>query len=384
MGFLGYRREDGGVGVRNHVLVMSSVSCANGVVQGIGRELPQVKTITHTEGCGRGPADVAVSLRTLSNVARHPNVAATLVVGLGCETLKAELVAERARGGGRPVEVIGIQQQGGTLKTTRRGVELARRMLDHASQCRREEVGFEQLTLAMECGGSDSMSGITANPCVGVVADWLVARGGRAILSELTEFVGTEPILGERCATPEVREKLLGLLEAHGQRLKRELGAFAHRVISPGNQEGGLSSIQEKSLGCIQKGGTTPIREVLDYAEPPSEAGLAIMNTPGSDVFSITGKVAAGAQMVLFTTGRGTPAGSPLAPVVKIASNSRLFEWMADDMDFDAGRVVQGMTIAEVGAELVELVAQVASGRPTKSELTRTELFSIHTIGSAF
>ena len=384
MGFLGYRRGDGGVGVRNHVLVMSSVSCANGVVQSIGNALPEVKTITHTEGCGRGPLDVPNSLRTLEGVARHPNVAAVLVVGLGCETLKAELVAERARGGDRSIETIGIQQLGGTPKTIERGVEIARRMLDDVARCRREEFGFEHLTLALECGGSDSMSGITANPCVGVVADWLIAQGGCAILSELTEFVGTEPILGQRCATPELREKLLGLLEAHGQRLERELGAFAHQVISPGNQEGGLSSIQEKSLGCIQKGGTTPIRQVVDYAEAPSEAGLVIMNTPGSDIFSITGKVAAGAQMVLFTTGRGTPAGSPIAPVVKIASNSRLFEWMPDDMDFDAGRVVAGMTIPEVGAELIDLVGEVANGRATKSELTRTELFAIHTVASAF
>jgi altronate dehydratase large subunit len=384
MGFMGYRRRDGGVGVRNHVVVMSSVSCANGVVLGIGRELPDVKTVTHTEGCGRGPADVGLSLRTLAGVARNPNVAAVLVVGLGCEWIQAELLADRARDGAKPIEFIGIQQLGGTRKTIARGVEIARQMLEAASGIEREAFGFEHLTLAMECGGSDSMSGVTANPCVGVVADWLVGQGGRVILSEITEFLGTEAIVGERCATPELRENLLGLLAEHGRQVKQALGPMANRVISPGNAEGGLSSIAEKALGCIQKGGTSQIREVVEYAEVPAEKGLVVMNTPGSDIFSITGKIAGGAQMVLFTTGRGTPAGSPIAPVVKIASTTRLFEWMSDDMDFDAGRVMAGASLPDVGSALVDLVTEVASGRLTRSELTGTELFAIQTVGQAF
>jgi len=384
MGFLGYRREDGGVGVRNHVVVMSSVSCANAVVEQIGHALPEVKIVTHTEGCGRGPADFPVALRTLVGVAQHPNAAAVLVVGLGCESIKAPLVAERAENGGRPIEVIGIQECGGTPKTIARGIEIAEDLLAGASEREREEFGFEHLTLAMECGGSDSMSGLTANPCVGVVADWLVEQGGRVILSEITEFLGTEAIVAERCATPELREKFLTLLRNHGERVKRELGPMANLVISPGNQEGGLSSIAEKSLGCIEKGGTSPIRDVVDYAECSEQKGLVIMNTPGSDIFSITGKIASGAQLALFTTGRGSPAGSPIAPVVKIASNSRIFEAMPDDMDFDAGQVMGGRTISDVGGELVDLVVQVANGRASKPELTRTELFAIQTVGAAF
>jgi altronate dehydratase large subunit len=384
MGFMGYRRSNGAVGIRNHVLVMSSVSCANGVVEAIGRELPAVRTITHTEGCGRGPADVPVTLRTLSGIAGHPNVAALLVVGLGCEWLKPELVVGGVAGEGRRIETLGIQEIGGTLRAVERGVELCREMLDDAAKLEREEVGFEQLTLAMECGGSDTMSGLTANPAVGAVADWLVEQGGRVVLSEITEFLGTEAILADRCANDEVRDKLLGTLKAHAERVKQELGAMAHLVISPGNTEGGLSSIAEKSLGCIRKGGTTPIREVLDYAEPPQEKGLVVMNTPGSDVFSITGKIAAGAQMVLFTTGRGSPAGFAIAPVVKIASNSRLYEHMPSDMDFDAGRVAAGNSLAKIGAELAGFVVDVANGQPTKAELTRTELFAIHTVGAAF
>lgn len=383
MGFLGYRRPDGRVGVRNHVVVMSSVSCANGVVLGIGRELPQVKTVTHTEGCGRGPRDVEITMRTLSNVANHPNVAACLIVGLGCEVIKNRFVKDKS-GAGERVQLLGIQETGGTPKTIAKGVEIARKMLEDVAQQQREEFGYEHLTVAMDCGGSDSMSGLTANPTVGKFADWLVAQGGSVILSEVTEFLGTETIVGARCASEEVRDKLLNLLSEHGKLVKKELGAFANFVIAPGNSEGGLSSIQEKSLGCIEKGGTTDIQAVVDYAEQVTKRGLNIMNTPGSDIFSITGKIAGGAQIVLFTTGRGSPAGSPIAPVVKIASNSKLFEWMPDDMDFDAGRVMRGMTLDSAGAELVELVKEVANGRPTAPEKTRTELFSIHTVGPAF
>lgn len=383
MGFMGYPRADGRVGVRNHVVVMSSVSCVNAVVEHIGRALPEVKTVTHTEGCGRGPSDVSVTLRTLANVAAHPNVAGVLLVGLGCEVIKAELIASQV-GEDKRVEWIGIQQSGGSPKTVTRGVEVARKLLEEAAENERREFGFEHLTLAMECGGSDAFSGLTANPSVGFVADWLVEEGGSVILSEITEFLGTEPIVAERCANDEVRQKLLELLEQQKETVKRNLGPLGHTVIAPGNRAGGLSSIQEKSLGCIKKGGSSRIQEVLDYAEPPSTKGLCVMNTPGSDIFSITGMIAGGAQIVLFTTGRGSPAGSPIAPVVKVASNTRLFEWMPDDMDFDAGRIVAGMGLEECGTELVELVKRVAGGEPTAPERTETELFAIHTVGPAF
>ena len=200
----------------------------------------------------------------------------------------------------------------------------------------------------------------------------------------MTEFLGTEAIVAERCANEDVKGKLVKLLQNQRDSVNRELGPLAHTVIAPGNQDGGLSSIQEKALGCIKKGGSSEIQEVLDYAERPSRKGLSVMNTPGSDIFSITGMIAGGAQIVLFTTGRGSPAGSPIAPVMKIASNTRLFEWMRDDMDFDAGRIVRGIGLEECGAELVELVKDVASGEPTAPERTGTELFAIHTVGPAF
>jgi len=324
-----------------------------------------------------------MSLRTLANTAAHPNVAGVILIGLGCEVIKAGLIASRV-GDGRPVESIGIQQSGGTPNAVARGIETATRLLAEAAQIERQEFGFEHLTLAMECGGSDAFSGLTANSSVGVVADWVVEEGGNVILSEVTEFLGTESIVSERCANEEVREKLLNLLSQQDKNVKQALGSHAHTVISPGNQKGGLSSIQEKSLGCIKKGGTTPIQEVLEYADCPSRPGLSVMDTPGSDIFSITGMIAGGAQIVLFTTGRGSPAGSPIAPVVKVASNSRLFEGMPDDMDFDAGRIVDGMSLPDCGAELVEFVKAVASGESTAPERTGTNLFAIHTVGQAF
>ena len=383
MGFLGYRRKDGRVGVRNHIVVMSSVSCANGVVNGIGREVPEVKTVTHTEGCGRGPEDINITLRTLAGVANHPNVAGALIVGLGCEFVKAAFVASRAGNDDR-IEYISIQESGGTPKTIAKGVEIVKRMLADAEKIEREEVGLEHLTMAVECGGSDSLSGLTANPTVGVVSDWLVGEGGSVILSEVTEFLGTEDVVAGRCADDGVKNKLLDLLGNHDKKVKKQLGPLANLVISPGNQDGGLSTIQEKSLGCIRKGGSSDIQDVIDYAEPPTKKGLNVMNAPGSDIFSITGMLAGGAQMVLFTTGRGSPAGSPFAPVVKISTNTKLSEWMPDDIDFDAGRVVDGMTLEACGAELSELVKEVASGKETAAELTKTDLFAIRTVGEPF
>lgn len=384
MGFAGYRRADGRVGVRNHVVVLSSVSCANGVVDAIGRAVPDVVTITHTEGCGRGPDDVTTAIRTLVGTASHPNVAGALVVGLGCEVIGAAMVAERARAGGRRVEFLGIQDTGGTPRTVEAGVRIVRDLLDEAAAVEREEVGFQHLTMAVECGGSDAMSGLTANPTLGLVADWLVGQGGTVIMSEVTEFIGAEDAAGQRCTTDEVRERLLGLLAGQRQRVKDSLGPFAHLVIAPGNAEGGLSSIEEKSLGSFAKGGHTPIRQVVDYAEAPVEHGLVVMDTPGSDVFSMTGKFAGGAQLLVFTTGRGSPAGSPLGPVVKVSTTTDLFERMPDDIDFDAGPVLAGRPMAEVADDLRELVIEVAEGRTTCAERNRTDLFAIHSAGPPF
>jgi altronate dehydratase large subunit len=384
MDFLGYRRWSGAVGTRNHVLVMSSVSCANGVVQAIGRELPEVKTITHTEGCGRATADALIAKRTLAGLGRNSNVAAVLVVGLGCESIKADGLAEDIGAAGTPVEAIVIQDAGGSVKATADGLRIVRRMLAEAGKQRREPCPWSDLTVGMECGGSDALSGLTANCLVGEAADWLVAEGATVILSETTEMIGTEKILAKRAADPRLASEIVALIQRQKQRTEELLGERAGMVISPGNMEGGLSTITEKSLGCIVKGGTTPIQELVAYGQTPSKKGLVLMDTPGSDIFSLTGMAAGGAQLMLFTTGRGTPAGFPTVPVVKIASNSRLYANMTDDMDLDAGTLIDGRALADARDELVGLVQAVAAGRATKAERNRQEMVAIHTTGPAF
>lgn len=384
MGFLGYGRPDGQAGVRNHVLVISSVSCANAVVETIGRELPAVKAITHSEGCGRGPDDVNIAIRTLAGSISNPNVAAALVVGLGCEVIKAATVAGQAAASGKRIELLGIQESGGTPASVAQGVRIASEMLEDANAMTKQEFGFEKLTVAVECGGSDSMSGLTANACIGRVTDWIIDTGGTVLMSEITEFIGAEEAIASRCETPDVRDKLMRLLADQRALVKEKLGPMAHMVIAPGNAEGGLSSIEEKSLGSLAKGGSSKISAVVDYAERPNGSGLVIMNTPGSDIFSMTGKIAGGAQLLLFSTGRGSPAGHPIAPVVKVASNTELFEAMPDDMDFNAGIVMNGATTDDTSAELRDLAIEVASGKLTKAEINRSEMFAIHTTGSPF
>jgi len=384
MGFMGYIRPDGGAGVRNHVVVMSSVSCANGVVNAIARELPQVKPITHTEGCGRGLADLAISTRALIGLAKNPNVAAILFIGLGCEYIKAQNLAKAVSDSGKPVEYLIIQEKGGSKKTARAGIEIAKKFLDQVSEIKRREVGWDKLVVGLECGGSDAMSGVTANPLVGATADWLVSQGATAILSETTEMIGTAHILARRARTPEIADKISTIIANQHKLAHQLLGPFANQAISPGNMDGGLSSIQEKSLGCIIKGGKTPINEIIEYAALPSQKGLIIMDGPGSDIFNITGLAASGVQIMIFTTGRGTPVGFPIAPVIKVATNTLLFDSMNDDMDFNAGRIIEGTSIEALSGELNDYVTSVANGLMPKAEANLQDVLSIHTVGPSF
>ncbi len=384
MGFMGYRRPDGKVGIRNHVVVMSSVSCANGVVNAIGRALPEIKIITHTEGCGRGPADIAISYRTLTGLGKNPNVAAILVVGLGCEFLPAGGLASDIAQSGKPVESLVIQQKGGSRKTTEAGIEIARKFLQDTEGLTRQECGWEELILATNCGGSDALSGVTANPLVGSLSDWLVSQGGTTMLAETTEMIGTEEVLSRRAQSPEIGKQIVDLIKKQRKQAEDVLGPLAHMVISPGNIEGGLSNIMEKSLGCIIKAGTTPLREISDYAVAPTKKGFVIMDTPGSDVYSITGMAAGGAQVMIFTTGRGTPVGFPVMPLIKVASNSELFRNMADDMDVNAGRLLEGTEMKEATEDFITLFTRVVNGQQTKAEINLQDVLSINTVSPPF
>jgi altronate dehydratase large subunit len=366
------------------VAVISTVICANGVVNAICKAAPAAKAITHTEGCGRGLTDIAIASRTLIGLGRNPNVGAVLVVGLGCEFIKAQQVAEGIKSAGKPVAFLVIQEEGGTRKTTDKGLEIARQFLADLQKQKREERDWNQLTVGLECGGSDALSGVTANPLTGMVSDWLVSQGATVILAETTEMIGAENVLARRAATPQIASKIVKLIQDQKQLTQDLLGPLAGLVISPGNIEGGLSSIAEKSLGCVIKAGSSPVNELVAYANPPSQRGLVIMDTPGSDIFQLTGMAAGGAQLIIFTTGRGTPAGCPLAPVIKVASNTETFNKMRDDMDVNAGRLLEGASMEEASQDLIQLAKRVAEGEPTKAEINEQDLLAIHTTGPAF
>jgi altronate dehydratase large subunit len=383
--FLGYPRPKGHAGVRNHLLVLPTVVCANGVARAIGRQVPEAVVIEHGCGCARSGEDNRRTMGVLGGCGAHPNVGAVVVVGLGCEFLPSEELVEQIASSGKPVEFIKIQDCGGSRKTTERGVELALSLLKDISSQKRVPCPVDDLVVGLECGGSDAFSGITANPVVGAFSDWLVSMGGTVILGETTEMIGTEHLLKARAANPSVAEALESYI-SKSKRLAREiLGEAAYLVVAPGNQEGGLSTIMEKSLGCIQKGGTTTINEVVPYAQRPTKRGLIIMDTPGYDVESVAGFLGAGAQLILFTTGRGNPVGTPIAPVIKIASNSALWKRMMDDLDLNAGEVAEGRrTLQEMAQDLVNLVAQVADGRLTKAEENLQASFAISMTREAF
>ena len=370
MEFLGYKRGDGRFGVRNYVLVLSSVSCASGVVDAIGRALPDVVTVNFSSGCGLDP----LGLRVLTGMINNPNVGAALVIGLGCEGTGSQHLVESAQG--KPAEALVIQRDGGSTATTAKGIEIATRLLKELGEQERVPAPVSELVVGLECGGSDALSGVTANPAVGVAADRFVAEGATVILAETTEMIGTAHILKRRAATPELGEQVEKLVNDQQKRVRAILGDLAGMVIAPGNIEGGLSSIAEKSLGCITKGGTTPINEVVDYASRPSKQGLIVMDTPGYDIDSMAGLTAGGAQIILFTTGRGSTAGFPAVPVVKISSNSLTYNNMPGDMDVNAGSIIdEDKTLSEVGREIFDLSLRVAEGRQTCAEINRSVPF---------
>lgn len=384
MRFMGYHRPNGTVGVRNHVLVLPSVMCSNHVVELIGKKVPQAVTLGHPTGCSQIGADFEQTKRTLAGFAANPNVAACLVVGLGCETNESKSLARAIAELGQRVEVIGIQEEGGTTATIARGVELARGLLRETEHFERKPADFSNLILGTECGGSDAFSGITGNPALGRASDRVVAEGGTVILAEIPELVGAEHLLAERAekAVGEKLYELIGRVEARAAAMHVDIRGGNP---APGNIAGGITTIEEKSLGCIYKGGSSPLREVIEYAERPTQKGLVVMDTPGQDIEQMTGMVAGGAQVVVFTTGRGTPTGSPIAPVIKVATNTQMFEKMRENMDINAGEVLDGRrTLEQVGDEIFAWVLEVANGKQTSAEILEFRDFAINRIGPSF
>lgn len=374
--FMGYRRPDGRVGTRNYLAIISSVNCSASVSRAIAdrfrdlRAFPHVDgviALTHKGGCGAhyGGSEVDLLQRTLAGFARHPNVAAYLLVGLGCEVNQiGDMTVNQGLEG--PTSFV-IQDVGGLVETVEAGAQAVARMLPAADAGRRERVPASEIMLALQCGGSDAWSGVTANPALGYAADLLVAQGGTVVLGETTEVYGGEHLLTRRAVSPQVGQKLIDRIRWWEEYTAMN-GAEIDNNPTPGNKLGGLTTIYEKSLGAIAKSGTTPLQDVVGYAEAVRTRGFVHMDTPGYDPVSVTGQVAGGCNLVAFTTGRGSVFGCKPAPTIKVATTSGLYERMRGDMDVNAGRILEGAAVEQVGTEIFDLLLDVASGQPTRSE----------------
>lgn len=379
--FLGYRRADGRVGTRNYIAIISSVNCSAHVTTHIARAFTRerlsafpnvdgVIPITHHTGCGMSHGDLHYDVlqRTLANVALNPNIGAYVLVGLGCEVNQADACCELiGRVATNPRTHINVQVEGGYHKTVAAGVEIVERLLPQVNAMARAPQPVAELKIALQCGGSDGWSGVTANPLLGLVVDGIVAQGGTAVLSETPEIFGAEDLLLRRVASAEVGEKLVARFTWWNEQA-RLLGFSVDNNPGPGNKAGGLTTIFEKSLGAVAKGGGSPVMQVCEYAERVTARGLVFMDTPGYDPVSATGQLAGGCNLIVFTTGRGSLFQSNVAPCIKVASNAALFARMRDDMDFDASVVLNGAAMEHAADALLDLVIATASGQRTRGE----------------
>ncbi|GAB5511907.1 MAG: altronate dehydratase family protein [Hyphomicrobiales bacterium] len=381
--FEGFHRSNGKVGTRNYLGVLTSVNCSGSVARfiadaaindGLLKDFPNIDgiaPIVHGTGCGMADDGEGYDtlFRTLSGYAQHPNFAGILLVGLGCEMMQiSDLVGkDRLRSDGA-FRYMTIQQSGGTVKTVARGITMLRELAEEANTAKRTPAGLEHLTIGLQCGGSDGYSGITANPALGMTSDSIVASGGTTILSETPEIYGAEHLLTARATTPGIADALMERVHwwenytaMHGGRMDNN--------PSPGNKRGGLTTILEKSLGAVAKGGTAPLQGVYKYAEPITTPGFVFMDSPGYDPCSVTGQIASGANLIAFTTGRGSVSGYVPTPCIKLATNSEMFGRMENDMDINCGDVLSdGVSVAEKGNEILDSFIAVASGERTKSE----------------
>ncbi len=381
--FQGFVRADGRVGTRNFIGILSSVNCSATAIRHIAAHFtperlaayPNVDGVVafaQTSGCGMSsPSEhFDVLRRTLAGYARHPNLAGALIVGLGCERNQVDaLVQSQGLQPGQLLRTFVMQDMGGTRATIAAGIAAIEEMLPIANQARRQTVSASHLKIGLECGGSDGFSGITANPALGAAMDILVRHGGTAILSETPEIHGVEFMLTRRAVSPEVGQKLLDRL-AWWEKYAAGQNAQFNGVVGHGNQAGGLANIFEKSLGSAMKGGTTPLQAVYEYAEPITQNGFVFMDSPGYDPVAATGQIASGANMICFTTGRGSMFGSKPAPTVKLATNTPMYLRLQEDMDINCGLIVDGeCTVPEMGERIFAQILRHASGEPTKSEL---------------
>jgi len=365
--FLGYPRADGSVGTRNHLLIIAPIDCSYEPARQIARQVDGAVAVTQHHGC-----DVnEMVINALAGAGRNPNIAGVLLFGLGCESLTNDILADRLASSGKPVASLVIQKEGGTIRAMEKGIRILQQMAQEASSLKKEPFPLSKLVLAVECGGSDGTSGLAANPAVGGAADRLIDAGGTVIFSETLEMVGTQDILAERAVNKQVDEdirRIIGQEEQRGRNADPDV-----RFISKGNMDGGLTTVEEKSLGAVCKGGSRAIQGVLrndwDHFDVPAGPGLWIQDGTGWDVPSITHMAAAGAQIACFTSGRGSTTGHAIVPVIKITGNSETYRNLADNIDINAGTVLDGEeSLNRVSERIFEAILQTASGTQTKAE----------------
>ncbi len=381
----GFIRPDGKIGIRNHVLVLPTVSCVNGVVNRIAREVPDAVCAPHPHGCGRGgPRDLDILFRMLPGLIRHPNVGGVVLIGLGCEVSSIANLHPLIQDTGKKIEVLNVQTDGGSLETARKGVLAARRLLSELQNQSRVPIAWEKIMVAMECGGSDALSGVTANAVLGAVSDWLVEKGATVIFGENTEMIGTAHVLQRRAKNEQVAGQIEQMINRAEKLTHEIMGELASLVISPGNMDGGISTIAEKSMGCIVKGGTATINQVVHYGQAPTERGLILQDGPGYDGDSMAGLAASGSHVMFFSTGRGTPVGFPAMPVIKVASNTGVYQAMRDDIDVNAGVLTKGYPLQDLRDEMIQQMIRVINGEKTKAEINGMDVFTFMTIHPPF
>lgn len=370
MQFWGYRRKEGRPGIRNHVLILPTCACGSESSRIIASQVKGAVNIVFNTGCSDVEANTNMNQKVLTGFACNPNVYGVVIIGLGCETVPHNKLRDKIQAmTSKPVVSFSIQEEGGTLKTIEKGVRAARNMASMATMQQKELFDISELYLGIECGGSDATSGIASNPAVGTLSDLLVDMGATTVMSESIEWIGGEHVLAKRAASPAIHNQIIQICKDYEEHLKAAGQDCRAGQPTPGNKQGGLSTLDEKSLGCIRKGGTRPIVEVLEQAVAPSKHGAVVMDTAGYDISSVTSMVASGCNAVIFTTGRGTCTGNAIAPVLKVTANAHTYQWMEDNMDIDLSPIIRGeKTYEQMGEDMLSELLSICNGKLTKAE----------------